>query len=189
MSLKHHDQTPSVQKLFVNNVKSLVAVINDMGNPFTDDSGDLYVLDSKVVMDKSVAESLSTIYDTGLAKYTEYVMCCLEDCSTPITNTLKKNNFSLFNTIVKSKLSSKSRAQISSLKAESALFSRLYISCQYRESDLIQFFSHENQATPPSLSSLGVLRQCTKSDLLKCFDKSSDLVAATAPKVDAKMID
>ena len=68
-----------VQKLFVNNVKSLVAVINEMGNPFTEDSGDLYVLDSKVVMDKSVAESLSTIYDRGLTKYTEYVMCCLKD--------------------------------------------------------------------------------------------------------------
>ena len=68
------------------------------------------------------------------------------------------------------------------------MFSSLYISCQYQESDLIQFFSHGKSSNTSITISLGVLRQCTKSDLLTCFDKSSDLVAATAQQVDTKMI-
>ena len=58
---KDQDQTPCVKKLFVKNVRSMVDVLNNMGNPYTDESGDLYVLDTKVVLDKSVTESLSRV--------------------------------------------------------------------------------------------------------------------------------
>lgn len=46
------------------------------------------------------------------------------------------------------------------------------------------FFSHENQATPPSLSSIG--NKGTKSDLLKCFDLHEK---ATSPNVEVKVFD
>ena len=35
----HHEQASGVQKTFAEDVKSLVSVIDDMGNPFTEDSG------------------------------------------------------------------------------------------------------------------------------------------------------
>lgn len=53
------------------------------------------------------------------------------------------------------------------------LFSQLYIACQSRESDLDEFFRHENQACPPSLSQRGSLRFGSKSDLLTCFSTLS----------------
>ena len=50
------------------------------------------------------------------------------------------------------------------------------------------FFSHENQAAPPSLSQGGQLRLGTKADLLDCLEldekQSSDM-----PVVDAKFFD
>ena len=51
------------------------------------------------------------------------------------------------------------------------------------------FFSHENQGAPPSLSDMGDLRQCIKSDLVKCFEKIATAEDWDAPEVDAKILD
>lgn len=53
--------------------------------------------------------------------------------------------------------------QISMLKHDVELFSRLYIVMQHREGDMGTFFRHEN---PPSLSDMGKLQSGKKSDLL-----------------------
>ena len=51
-----------------------------------------------------------------------------------------------------------------------ALFGQLYISMQSRDGDLKEFFSHEIQSFPPSLSDYGKLHlPSTKSELLKCI--------------------
>ena len=41
---RHHDQIPSIQKAFASHVKSVVDVIQDLGNPFMDTSKDLFTL-------------------------------------------------------------------------------------------------------------------------------------------------
>ena len=41
---RHHDQTPSVQKEFEKDVTSLINVIEELGNPFEEESNDLLVL-------------------------------------------------------------------------------------------------------------------------------------------------
>ncbi|KAG1664155.1 hypothetical protein GQR58_019968 [Nymphon striatum] len=43
---RHHDQTPSVQTSFVKDVRSLVDVIEEMGNPFEEESQDVVKLSS-----------------------------------------------------------------------------------------------------------------------------------------------
>ena len=43
-------------------------------------------------------------------------------------------------------------------KNDCYLFSRLYISCQTREGNLEQFYAHDKQPAPPSLSLGGKLR-------------------------------
>ena len=43
----HHEQTPGVQAAFKEDMLSLVSAIEEMGNPFQEDSSDLLVLDSK----------------------------------------------------------------------------------------------------------------------------------------------
>ena len=53
-----------------------------------------------------------------------------------------------------------------------SLYSRLYIACQARKGDLPEFFRHENQPIPPSLSKLGDMRIGKKADLLKCRELS-----------------
>ena len=70
------------------------------------------------------------------------------------------------------------------------LFSRLYIACQSREADLENFFKHENQPEPPSLSSQGRIRLGTKSDLLYCLERVSTSISGDIfPDVTAHIID
>ena len=59
--------------------------------------------------------------------------------------------------------------KVTELRTDCALFSQLYIVCQSCDGDLDEFFRHENQPYPPSLSQHGSLRLGTKSDLLTCF--------------------
>ena len=48
---RHHEQTKHAQKAFAKNVKALAAVIEDMGNPFSEKSSDLLVLDTRDLVD------------------------------------------------------------------------------------------------------------------------------------------
>lgn len=49
-----------------------------------------------------------------------------------------------------------------------------------------EFFKHENQACPPSLSTGGNFRIGNKADLLQCLEKDTVL---QAPDVDVKILD
>ncbi|XP_064120679.1 uncharacterized protein LOC135225278 [Macrobrachium nipponense] len=55
-----------------------------------------------------------------------------------------------------------------------------------REHD--EFFRHENQAVPPALSDMGVLRACTKSDLIGCLHQQTSAIHEI-PSSTAKILD
>ena len=76
----------------------------------------------------------------------------LRDRSKPITDTISRNNVTLFNE-QSQKRKTKSQETVTLLKSESSLFARLYVAYQTRYGDLDNFFSHENQPFTPSLSS------------------------------------
>ena len=54
---KHHEQHEAVQFTFLE-VKSLVGVIEEMGNTFMEQNEDLLILDTRDIMDISVGEAL-----------------------------------------------------------------------------------------------------------------------------------
>ncbi len=186
----HHDQQPAVQVAFLKDVRALVTVFEEMGNPFLERSQDLLVIDTKDIMNAQVAETVRRIKTLGEEQYTEYVTERLEECTTPITQTIPKNKLPLFSRPpVKSK--SRHKEQLAALKSDCGLFSRLYISCQTRDGDMDNFFSHENQAAPPALSTGGKLQFGVKADLLRCLE--SDLLEESmsngAPITDATILD
>jgi len=47
-----------VQKAFERDVKSLVSTIEEMGNPFTENSSDLLALDSRDIADPAVIDTV-----------------------------------------------------------------------------------------------------------------------------------
>ena len=151
MDYRHHEQKKHMQTAFAQDVKSLSAAIEEMGNPFCESSSDLLVLDSRNIADSAVADTVFQIEKLGIDRYETYV-----------------NNLHLFSRPPVREKSSK-QLQLSSLKSNCSLFSRLYIASQTRNSDLDEFFKHESQAYRPTLSQMGVLRTGTKSDLLRCL--------------------
>ena len=131
-------------------------------------------------MDATVADSVRKVESLGEDQYKKFVEERLESCTKPITETLPKNKLSLFSRLPV-KTQSKQKEQLAALKSDFVLHSRLYISCQTRHGDLDQFFSHENHAAPPALSTSGKLRIGVKADLLHCLQSEGRSV----PLLDA----
>lgn len=70
---RHHDWVPGIQKAFSKDVKALIAVLEELGNPFLADSSDFIALDTKDIMPQVVIESLNKIQGIGQAEYDQYV--------------------------------------------------------------------------------------------------------------------
>ena len=61
-----------------------------------------------------------------------------------------------------------------SLKSDCNLFSRLYVASQFRDVNLNDYLSNENQPCPPSVSARGKLKLGTKSDIVRCLEDASE---------------
>ena len=68
---------------------------------------------------------------------------------------------------------SKASFKMAAVTSDHYLFSRLYIASQQRDGDLEEFFKHENQPYPRSLSEFGNLRFGKMSDLISCVNKET----------------
>lgn len=165
----HHEQGLSTQKTFQKQVNSLRETITQMGNPFCDNIPELVALDTRDCADISVINTVRSIEEVGYNLYKKYVKDVLEDKTTPIQDPIKRNSLALFKR-QEPKAASKTTRQLSALKSDCGLFSRLYIASHHREGDLNNFFQHENQSYPPSLSDFGKLHFGKKSDLLSCLE-------------------
>ena len=58
---RHHEDNPAAQAMLLWHVESLGSSISEMGNPFMDPSGDLLILDTSVVAECTIVESVQTI--------------------------------------------------------------------------------------------------------------------------------
>ena len=166
----NHEQGHATQKAFLKQVTILFKTIQRMGNPFLDDFPEIVILDSRNCVDESVSIALYAMEETG-KKYKDFVKRVLEDRTSSIHDPIKKNSLALYRR-PQPKAISKQGKKIKILQNNVALFSKLYISMQSREGDLREFFAHEIQAFPPSLSDLGKLYlPGTKSEILNCIEQ------------------
>lgn len=184
----HHEQTKACQKLFFNDVNTLVRVFDEMGNPFDEQSEDLLRLHTKEIMNSESVEFLTKIEQLGNSQYDTFVQERLIMKTRPLTAPIKRNHVVLFNTHGRF-AKKKTTDPVSLLKSESSLFSRLYVACQTRNGDLDAFFSHENHPFPPSLSTYGELRLGKKSDLMECLEKNAPGKQTLRPHTDVTIMD
>ena len=80
------------------------------------------------------------------------------------------------------------KRKLDSLKDECSLFSRLFISCQNKQSDLEDFFKHENQKFPPAISQNRALNFGVKSQIMTIL-KADLNMPVTELFTDALIID
>ena len=167
---RHHEQTQSTQNNCKKQVKELCEVIEEMGNPFKEESSDLLTLDSQDIVDNSINATVRNIVTIGKEQFDVFLNDRIVERKTSLFIPLKNNSLTLFS-CPKQKKRSSLATQVSTLKENCSLFAQLYVACHVREGDLDNFFAHENQNFPPSISQQGKLRSCQKSDILTCIEK------------------
>ncbi|KAG1672961.1 hypothetical protein GQR58_015733 [Nymphon striatum] len=67
-SIRHHDQTTSVQASFTIDVRSLVKVMEEFGNPFEEDSPDLVALDTKEIVGSPAIEAVRKVREKSSSR-------------------------------------------------------------------------------------------------------------------------
>ena len=166
---RHHDATVGAQTAFFENVKTMTTVLQDMGNPFQDESSDLLSLDTKNIADPSLAKLVATHHKRGLQQFKVFLGGLHnEECS--FYNPIKKIKVAFFK-----QEQHVSGSKEKALKGDCRLFSRLFISCQTRQCDLQKNFRHEKQSSPASLSDRGKLHTCQKSQLTEILQAQVDM--------------
>ena len=78
----------------------LLLAVNELGsflisNPFLDDCGDLYALDTKEVANQNAVKALRQVQDIGVKQFEEYLEARLWTQVTPIADTISKINMCL----------------------------------------------------------------------------------------------
>ena len=92
---RHYGQRPGVQTSFLKEVKALVAVIEEMGNQFLEQSQDLLVLVTKDILDPSVGESVKKADKLSEKQYHNFVKERFNQCEKPITDVIPQNKLVL----------------------------------------------------------------------------------------------
>ena len=110
-----------------------------MGSPFIEETTDLLRLDTRDIVDPSVASSVREAETMSQEQYQTFMTDPLVEQTTPISEPIKKNKLSLLSR-PSQREKSKTSLQVSSLKSDCSLFSRLYIACQSRDGNLQDFF-------------------------------------------------
>lgn len=166
----HHEESDSHQIRFMKHVNSLVSTLLEMDNPLLDI--DLQTVDTHVIVGEDAVERMRTLTSLGNTQYTQFVEQRIISRDVSIFNPIKRNNVNIFGSTASCK--PKQATKLTLAKSDAALFSKLYIACQHRQGDMDEFFKHENQPFPPSLSETGNLRPVVKSELLQCLEQNED---------------
>ena len=120
---RHHEETPSVQSTFARDVRSLVAVIEELGNPFEEESQDLLVLDTKKIADPAVIETVRNAKQIGQDQFEALLKECIVDRTKSIEEAIHRNKLPLFATKRGPNIPNGNQ-QVKSLKNDVALFAR-----------------------------------------------------------------
>lgn len=169
--LEHPESSTAEQNMFLTQLKALCDLTLDgtVVNPFMETSPELITLDTGEVMDPAITDSLKKAPGLGNAMYTEFVSERIEKAVKPLSDVIPRANVFTFSNRPHADIK-KGSDKLGSAKSNAALIAKLFISLQARpDADLDDFFRHENQREPPSLSDQGRLRFGTKSDILGCL--------------------
>ena len=87
MSKAMHHKKPSAEI----NVQAHVVSFEEAGNPFQDDGGCLFALDSKVTVDAAAMTAVSSVITSGIQQYNNFVEERLKKRTKPIKKPMRKN--------------------------------------------------------------------------------------------------
>ena len=144
------------------------------GNPFLDQTKELVTIDSQNVMPQNVVDSLEQIHILGETKYRTFIGESLLKNETRISGTIPRNSLAVFR---KPKRANPSKDRQKSL---CIVFPSLRCQPDQTEGDSQEFFKHENQKYPPTLSSSGKLERFSCQEYAACRSNSHEWCSCCA---------
>jgi len=185
----HYSDNPSFIVKFRKDVDELKAAFRAAGNPFQEESSDLFNTETKELASPGVADTVMIIEKSGRDLCEAFVRERLTTTSKQLSDKIPQNKFPLFSTSRKSTKKTKTSEKITNLASDCQLSKSLLIACQGRNGDLDEFFAYENQTNPPALSTMGQARSCKISDLVNCLTSCAEAASANTPFAEAKLFD
>ena len=183
--VRHHEQNARAQLQFFEKVGKLYRVMKEMGNPFQEETADLLTLDTKIIATPGAGEMVMSHYPTGESHCKAFIGSLDKGDEGSFYDPIKKNKLDFFQNKPE-QAAGDLKQKI--LKDDCRLFSKLFLSCQSREHDLLEFFHHENQFFPPALSDGGKLHSCQKSQLASILE-AKIATTDTRPEASAIIVD
>ena len=169
--IEHPESSVSEQHRFLNQLQSLLELVDQeiIINPYGETGNELVTLDTGEYMDPEVSKSLQELPTIGKSMYLKFVKERIEECTIPLSDVIPKAKLYTFLQLPPVKLD-KGTDKLASCKASAAIVTQMFVSLQARpDSNMDEFFMHENSRDPPSLSNKGKLRAGTKSQILGCL--------------------
>ena len=93
---KHREEAHATQTNFLQKVKRPQAILAEMGNPFEEESSELYALDTKDFVDIQVAENMARLPSTWKKQYSTFMNSLNNREKSGFYEPLKKNKCALF---------------------------------------------------------------------------------------------
>ena len=116
----------------------MTEIIEDLGNPFLEESGELVSLDLNISTDSTEVYYFESNGNKQLESFRKQVD------SEAFYSPISRNDFDLFQV---SRKNQNKQSKENKLKQYCVIFSNLFIMCQIRQLDLEDLFRHENQAS------------------------------------------
>ena len=182
---KHHEQYLQFQRTFRQNVEDLVQAMEETGNQFLEDSGQLIQLDTSIVMSEEVSRSVMNAEAIGWDQYSTFVKERMEHRTTAWSATIPRNNLPLMS----HKESSKSKSDVAVVKEERGKVLHILNAALSGRNIDESVFSHEISSTPPSLTRRGEMFHGTKADIVPCIEAGLPPSPQSWPPIDAIVMD
>ena len=115
-----------------------------MGNPFQEETNNLLTLDTKAVAAPAAAEIVISHHQNGRIRFQKFMKGFESKDTSSFYEPIKRNKLDFFNQ--KPEPVPGDLKQV--LKDDGRLFSKLFISCQSRECDLLRIFQARESILP-----------------------------------------
>ena len=125
MDTRHRDQTANVHAAFVKDVLSLVEVIDELGNPFEEESEELIAIYTKEFAGSLAAENVRKVGMTGKEQFQIFITERLVDRTKSIYDIIPRNKLKIFGS-PSPQTASNDKQQIASLKNDVGLLAAVH---------------------------------------------------------------
>ena len=164
----------------------MISALENMSNPFAEDSSQLFALDTSVIMTQAVVDNVINLEAHGQKQYDTFFKDRVSSQSIPWSDTIHLNRYELFSS--KSK-SSKKNSDKARLKQDKTHFIQLLLSSQSgRDIDKKEVFIYENCDYPLTLCRNEKMYSGSKSELLRCLEEDIN-ITDMIPSTDVAVID